>query len=148
MADEIEDLKAEVERLNRELAAAQAMIRRAKNIDPVQKPTFRRVLQLAREACLDIRRVAGGWELSMGDSLKRRFRFLKEIWVLLLQESWSLLDLFTPEPKQQRKAKPRKPKRYPPLAPWLPFVSRAEAPHTDDVDTSAPPTEDWAFNLY
>lgn len=145
MAGETEDLKAENERLKRELAAAQSMIRRAKDINPVERPSLKRVLELARDACLDVQRVAGGWELSLGQTLKRRFRFLKEIWEILLQESWSLSDIFRADPSG--KPKPRLPRRYPVLAPWLPFPKATTA--TDRVDTSAPAvTEEWCFDLY
>lgn len=146
MAEEIEELRAENERLRRELAASQATIRRAKDATPVQRPSRKRVVQLVRDACMELARVAGGWELRLGN-LKRRFRFLKQIWEILTADDWSLGEIFPPDGKG--KALPRLPKRYPVLAPWLPFQSVSAEQHSDG--TSVPTVwEEQAvvFDLY
>ena len=145
MADELEKLKAENERLKKELAAAQNTITRAKDINPVQRPSWKRVLQLVRDACMELNRVRGGWELRLG-SLKRRFRFLKQIWEILTAVDWSLSEIFPPDGKRKR-ILPRLPKRYPVLAPWLPFTPSSAVEHSDGA--SAPPvTEDLSLDAY
>lgn len=82
-----------------ELARSQsATIRVAKDISPVEKPSFKRVFALAQEALLDIsKNVGGGWLLSMGP-LKRTFKKLRHIWDLLTVGDWYLSDLFDPPP--------------------------------------------------
>jgi hypothetical protein len=71
-----------------------ATISRAKDITPYSRPSFLRVLTLARAACLDLARCrGGGWLLSFG-SMTRKFKSLFQIWDILCLESWSLCDLF------------------------------------------------------
>lgn len=71
-----------------------ATISRAKDITPYSRPSFLRVLLLARAACLDLVKCrAGGWLLSLG-SMTRKFKSLVQIWNILCLESWSLSDLF------------------------------------------------------
>jgi len=71
-----------------------ATISRAKDITPYSRPSFLRVLTLARAACLDLVRCRGsGWLLSLG-SMTRKFKSLLQIWNILCLESWSLSDLF------------------------------------------------------
>jgi len=70
-----------------------ATISRAKDITPYSRPSFLRVLALARAACLDLVRCPGGWLLSLG-SMTRKFKSLVQIWDILCLESWSLCDLF------------------------------------------------------
>ena len=70
-----------------------ATIARAKDITPYSRPSFHRVLVLARAACLDlVKCVGGGWLLSLG-SMTRQFKSLFQIWNILCLESWSLSDL-------------------------------------------------------
>lgn len=116
---EIEQLRAENQELRSQLA-------RAKNPDPVKRPSFGRVLRLVRNACMELERSAEGkWVLSMGQ-VSRTFARLREIWEILIQEDWNLSDIF-PLPKPERRAtgdvtqsllgKPRHPKRNPCIAP-------------------------------
>jgi len=102
----IDDLVAENERLRKqnedllqEVKAANNTIRRAKDINPVERPTFKRVVLLLIDACMTLRRVAGGWLLKLGTKV-RRFKRLKEIWELLMVDDWSLSDIFPPEPER------------------------------------------------
>ncbi|MEG4070429.1 hypothetical protein QUA42_24305 [Microcoleus sp. Pol11C2] len=89
-----------------ELARSQSdTIRRAKDISPVDKPSFKRVSALAGEALLDIsKKIGGGWLLSLGP-LKRGFKKLREIWELLVSGDWLLSDIF-PEPPPPAAPKP------------------------------------------
>lgn len=109
---EIEQLKAEIERLKRELAAANITVRCAKDITPVSRPSLKRVLGLAHSACLEVKKVTGGWLLKLGQ-LTRRFRSLKDIWSILIQDNWLLSDIFPP---QFQAPTTRWPRRYPVLA--------------------------------
>jgi hypothetical protein len=98
---EIARLRAQNDKLL-ELARFQSeIIRKAKDISPVERPSFKRVLALAQAACLDISKaLTGGWLLTMGEKLKRGFKTLKEIWELLTVDDWHLTDLFCPPPKE------------------------------------------------
>lgn len=112
--DEIERLKAENERLAAENKRLGAIIRRAKDPNPVERCSFKRVAQLAADACMTLTRVVGGWVLRLGKK-ERRFRFLKEIWEILTEQEWLLEDLFPARPPSSG----RMPRRYPPLLPSI-----------------------------
>jgi hypothetical protein len=114
LKSENERLKAENEQLKQELMEAKVNLRRAKNPSPVEKPSFKRVLRLVWDACMNLKKVAGGWLLTMG-KLERKFKSLKLIWELLTQENWYLSDIFPPQKKPTafKDAAPRLPKRYP-----------------------------------
>lgn len=116
------DLEAENERLRAELARANAIIRRAKDINPVQRPSWRRVIKLVEDACMSLERIRGGWLLRMGH-LVRRFGALKQIWEILIQEDWYLSDIFPPATEQSPPAaRPRLPMRSLPLAPKMQLI--------------------------
>lgn len=130
MFSDLGKANAEIERLTLALGKATSVIRRAKDPSPVERPSWKRVIGLVTNAGMNLRRVASSWELSLGH-LKRRFRALKEIWELMIAEDWHLGEIF---PSDGRRGKqPRKPIRYPVLAPWLPFVSVSAAESSDGV---------------
>lgn len=106
-----EKLKAQLEIIKQELAEAKTQLRRAKNPNPFIKPSFKLVARLVWDCCMNIKKTAGGWLLTMGSSLQRKFKSLKQIWELLTQDDWVLSDIFT-TPKPKKNAKPRLPKRY------------------------------------
>lgn len=119
---EIERLKAEVERLAAENKRLAAVIRRAKDPSPVERCSFKRVMQLATDACMTLTRVAKGWILKLGNK-ERHFRFLKLIWEILVEEEWLLEDLFPPQPSSSHP--PKLPQRHRPLLPpALPIFNR------------------------
>lgn len=93
LAAENARLRKEIEDLNTQVKAAETKIRRAKDISPIERPTLRRVMQLAADACLTVQRVKGGWMLKIGD-LARRFKRLKQIWELLITDDWMLSEIF------------------------------------------------------
>lgn len=113
---ENERLRAQNEELLKALADSRTIIRKAKDPRPVERPSFKKVLELVRNACMDFYRVRGGWELRLGH-LKRRFRFLRKVWELLIPEEWSLADIFPPTPPAKKTHQPRLPFRHPILAP-------------------------------
>lgn len=115
MEEETGKLKAENEQLRAELAIANSKLRRCKDPDPVQRPSWKRVIRLVHDACLDLQRVKGGWLLKFG-RLVRRFRFLKEIWEILTAESWLISELFPPVKETALTLPPRLPFRHPVLA--------------------------------
>ncbi|GET44369.1 hypothetical protein [Microseira wollei] len=114
-ADEIQNLKLQIEDLQVQLLKALTRANRAKDISPVERPSFRRVVMLVRPAWSELKKVAGGGLLFMG-KLQRQFKSLKEIWLLLTQENWYLSDIFPPQkaPLEFKDAPPRLPK-YPNL---------------------------------
>jgi hypothetical protein len=67
-------------------------INRAKDINPVARPSFKRVLALARAAGLDLCKCPGGWFLSLGQRV-RKFKSLRQIWDILCLDDWFLEDL-------------------------------------------------------
>lgn len=114
---ENERLRKEITDLEVQLRAASSTIRRARDISPIERPSLKRVLQLAQEACLTVQRVTGGWMLKLGN-LQRRFKRLREIWELLIVDSWILSEIFTtPEPVRVRRVLPRPILRNPSIAP-------------------------------
>lgn len=112
MAQTQEELEAENDRLRKELAEARTALRRAKDPTPVKRPSFKRLIALVKDACMEISKIASGWELRFG-KLKRRFRFLREMWEIFT-EDWLLSEVFPPEPPVM--ARPRRPFRHPVLA--------------------------------
>lgn len=96
LQQENRELKQENQRLTTELKEAKNIIRRAKDISPLMRISLRRVLRLARNACMDIKRTVGGWILKMGDKA-RKFRRLADIWDILSQDDWCLSDIFAPD---------------------------------------------------
>lgn len=107
LATENERLSEENQALRKKIKELSAAMRRAKDILPVMRPSLKRVMQLARDACLSVQRVTGGWMLKMGN-LSRRFKHLKEIWELLIADNWVLSEIFTtPEPARVRRILPR-----------------------------------------
>ncbi|MEG5234327.1 hypothetical protein [Microcoleus sp. AT9b-C3] len=96
---EIARLRAENAELLQQVRSHKQTITEAKDITPVQRCSFIRVLKLARAACLDLSKsITGGWVLSLG-TLQRTFKSLYEIWRLLVVGEWNLSDLFNPPEK-------------------------------------------------
>jgi len=119
LAAENERLKKEIEDLRIEVKAANNTIRRAKDINPVERPSFKRVLKLVRDACMTLQRVTGGWMLKLGDKA-RRFKRLSQIWELLMVDDWALSEIFhtiPPLPERRILPRPLLKKRNPSLLP-------------------------------
>ena len=75
------------------MAQAKQVIRRAKDISPLMRISLKRVLRLAKDACMNVQRTVGGWILRMGDKA-RKFRRLADIWYILSQVNWYLEEIF------------------------------------------------------
>ncbi|MEG4319747.1 MULTISPECIES: hypothetical protein [unclassified Microcoleus] len=94
---EIEQLRQANDELCDRVRRQTEIISRAKDIAPFARPSFGRVLSLAKAACLDLckgsKDKGGGWILSLGSTV-RRFKSLIQIWDILTLDSWSLSDLF------------------------------------------------------
>lgn len=93
LKQEIIALKQKNQELKEELKKAQQIIRHAKDISPVVRPSLKRVVRLAHNACMEVKRTVGGWILQMGH-LARKFRRLGDIWLLLSQDNWCLSEIF------------------------------------------------------
>lgn len=122
-------LIAEVMRLKDELAEAyiqlrnaQETIRKAKDISPVVRPSFKRVMLLARAACLTLQKISGGWLLKLGH-LIRRFHTLKQVWEVLIADGFSLSELF-PSPGEHW-VKPRLRPRGVSIAPSAEYLKKS-----------------------
>jgi hypothetical protein len=86
-------LRQENEIISKDLDQAKQILRRAKDISPIMRLSLQRVMRLAHQACMDVKRTVGGWILRMGDKA-RRFRRLADIWDLLSQDDFYLSDIF------------------------------------------------------
>lgn len=117
---EIRRLQAEVERLQAELKKATNTIHRAKDPNPVQRCSLKRVFALVKNACMTLVRDSGGWVLKFGN-LRRRFRYLRQIWEILITDDWVLSSVFSPppDPPKRERVMPRLPYRSPAIAPAL-----------------------------
>jgi multidrug efflux pump subunit AcrA (membrane-fusion protein) len=91
------EIERENKLLKKDLDQAKQILRRAKDISPLMRISLKRVLRLAHDACMDVKRTVGGWILKMGDKA-RKFRRLADIWDLLSQDEFYLSDIF-PEDK-------------------------------------------------
>jgi hypothetical protein len=78
---EVHKLRQENEIIKKDLEQAKQIICRAKDISPIMQISLKRVLRLAHDACMDVKRTVGGWILKMGDKA-RKFRRLADIWYL------------------------------------------------------------------
>lgn len=108
---ENERQKKRIAELEQEVRAANNTIRRAKDINPVERPSFKRVLKLVSDACMTLTREGGRWILKLG-RLTRSFKRLGQLWELLIKEEWVLSEIFPPsEPTLERRS------FFPP--PWL-----------------------------
>jgi hypothetical protein len=90
---EVSKLRQENEIISKDLDQAKQILRRAKDISPIMRFSLQRVMRLAHQACMDVKRTVGGWILRMGDKA-RRFRRLADIWDLLSQDEFYLSDIF------------------------------------------------------
>jgi len=91
---EIARLREDNEQMRDRIRAQTEVINRAKDINPVARPSFKRVLSLAQAACLDLcKHPAGGWLLSLGQRV-RKFKTLSQIWDILCLDDWFVEDLF------------------------------------------------------
>lgn len=114
LEDENNRIKADLSRSQSEASDLRRALAQAKDPSPVKRCSLKRVQALATNACMAVQRVASGWLLKFG-RLERHFRFLGQIWQILLQEDWALSDVFPSEPSKQQKAL-RLPFRHPVLA--------------------------------
>jgi hypothetical protein len=89
-------LRQENEIISKDLDQAKQIIRRAKDVSPLMRISLKRVLRLAHDACMDVKRTVGGWILRMGNKA-RKFRRLADIWDLLSQDEFYLSDIFPEE---------------------------------------------------
>jgi len=91
---EIQRLREQNDEMCDRIRAQSQIINRAKDIHPVDRPSFKRVLTLARAAFLDLCKCpGGGWFLSLGHRV-RKFKTLRQIWDILCLDDWFLEDLF------------------------------------------------------
>jgi hypothetical protein len=90
---EIQRLREQNDEMCDRIRAQSQIINRAKDINPVARPSFKRVLTLARAAFLDLCKCpGGGWLLSLGQRF-RKFKTLGQIWDILCLDDWFLEDL-------------------------------------------------------
>lgn len=114
---DLDQMRRQIAEYQEEIARLNKTLRHAKDANPVQRPSLKRVMRLAIDACMEVSRVAGGWLLKFG-KLTRRFRNLHQIWLIFMADSWYLSDVFPPqkEPQAPPPAQPRLPFRAPVLA--------------------------------
>jgi len=86
----------EIKNLSLENRDLKETINRAKDIRPWARPNRDNVKQMARAALLDIVKAPGGWVVKMGECIGKKFKRLRDIWLILTRESWNLHDEFLP----------------------------------------------------
>ena len=120
LLEECRRLEREVADLRTELKEQKQIVARAKDARPIKRSPFLRVLKLVQSACMDLKRVAGGWLLTFGNN-ERKFKRLNQVWDLFIADDWVLSEIFNPvaPPKRDRVLvpKPILPARYPSIAP-------------------------------
>lgn len=119
---EIQRLREQNDEMCERLRAQSQIINRAKDIDPVQRPSLGRVRRLAEAALMWVMKVSSSrgkgkgsdWLLTFGRPVgfdfryvacSRRFRSLREIWDILSQD-FCLNDLFDSYLKKTGRPKP------------------------------------------
>ena len=120
------ELERENQLLKKDLDQAKQIIRRAKDISPIVRLSFKRILRLAHDACMDVQRTVGGWILRMGDQA-RKFRRLADIWDLISVDEFVLSEIFPEDkliaveliqpPKRRIKVKPFEKRTFPLIHP-------------------------------
>ena len=125
-ATECRRLEREVADLRAELKEQKLIVARAKDARPIKRSPFLRVLLLVRNACMDLKRVTGGWLLTFGNN-ERKFKRLGQVWDLFIADDWVLSEIFNPvaPPKRDRVLvpKPILPARYPSIAPAISVIA-------------------------
>lgn len=116
LLSDIDQMKRQIAEHQEEIARLNKALKQAKDANPVQRPSIKRVMRLVADACMEVQRVAGGWLLKFG-KLTRRFRKLREIWEIFTTDNWHLSDVFPPAKEEAPpQARPRLPFRAPVLA--------------------------------
>lgn len=124
---ELAQIKAQNERLESENRQLKDKLARAKNPEPVERPSLERCQRMAGDACMSIEKCDRGWRFRMGWQVCRRiFRKLRDVWEFLLKEEWEMSELggfaypdqTQPKPERQR-IKPQLPRRNPSILPPL-----------------------------
>jgi hypothetical protein len=93
MLRRIAELEAENERLTEALRKARVTIANAKDIDPIQRLSEKRVAKMAASACLKlVRHKVKGWVIRMGNAYQW-YQSLWDIWAILSKESWALSEI-------------------------------------------------------
>jgi CRISPR/Cas system CMR-associated protein Cmr5 small subunit len=99
---ELERLRRENESLTQEVNHLKKRLRNAKDPTPIERVSMRRLVEVARQACLDLKRSGRKVLVTLG-SLQRKFNNLREAWEFLDQEEWLLEELFPPKPPKPKK---------------------------------------------
>lgn len=92
---ENEQLRAEADALQQENSTLRKNLIRAKDASPVERPTFKRVQQLAQNACMRLEKLGNAWILKLGN-LWRKFKKLSEVWEVIAVDDWYVDDIFHP----------------------------------------------------
>jgi len=103
----IAELEAENERLLNELRKARIVIANAKDIDPIQRLSEKRVAKMAASACLElVRHKVKGWIIRMGNK-SQWYDSLWDIWAILSGDDWKLSEIIPSivPPKLAREAR-------------------------------------------
>lgn len=97
LSEKIDSVESENEALTRENSTLREIINRAKNISPIARPTYDNVRRLAARAGIGIVKAPGGWVVKMASRIGKKFKRLRDIWLILTQEDWHLHDDFFPK---------------------------------------------------
>ena len=96
LAKKLDSLEEENKEIRDECRSLKETLNRAKDIRPWARPNERNVKQMARAALLEVVKAPGGWVVKMGNSIGKKFKRLRDIWLILTREEWNLHDEFLP----------------------------------------------------
>ena len=96
LAKKLDSLEEENKEIRDECRSLKETLNRAKDIRPWARPNERNVRQMARAALLEVVKAPGGWVVKMGNSIGKKFKRLRDIWLILTREEWNLHDEFLP----------------------------------------------------
>lgn len=96
LAKKIDSLEEERDAYRAENRNLKETLNRAKDIRPWARPNERNVRQMARAALLEVVKAPGGWVVKMGNCIGKKFKRLRDIWLILTREEWNLHDEFLP----------------------------------------------------
>lgn len=94
LSKKMEQLESEYDDLERENRDLKEVINRAKNISPWARPNFTNVRRMAARWGINIVKAPGGWVVKMASKIGKKFKRLRDIWLILTQEEFFHEDFF------------------------------------------------------
>lgn len=94
LSKKIEQLESDIDEIHAENRDLKEVINRAKNISPWARPNFTNVRRMAARWGINIVKAPGGWVVKMASKIGKKFKRLRDIWLILTQEEFFHEDFF------------------------------------------------------